>query len=229
MKVIIIGAGSGLGNELLKELEKKKDVYAFTSKDILNDKYFKLDLNNFNQKYFEDCLEKIKNFDEVYYLSNFSKYENFLDIKPENLANYFNFNFLNFSLIIQSILKKNEKVNIKLILSHINFMFNSNFEIYRAQKIFQKTLMDNLQIQNKDLKVDYFYPGAMDTNFVKNNSYSGLSIFKKQNPNEIAKKIILGRKIFKYSDWFLYFFYNIFPNRFVIFFYKFIIKIFPKN
>lgn len=224
MSTIIIGGGSGLGAEIFKELSKINKVYCFSSK-----KKTYINLINLDIQKFKKSINQIKEIKEAYFLCNLSKHQAFLNISKQNLEKYVKFNFLNFSLIIQALIKKNNAIHIKLILSHINFMFNRGFSIYRSQKIFQKTLLDNLQIENKKLLVSYFYPGSMKTNFSKNNNYNGISFFNKQDANEVAKKIIDGKKFSKFSDFILYIIYNLLPNVVIINIYKIIIDFLNKK
>ncbi len=228
MNIVVIGSGSGLGREIVNILKEKHNVISFSSKNAEGENLNFIDLNNFSQEDFESKLLNIKNIDELYYLSNLSEYKKFDSIDQEKFQKFINFNFLNFCLLVQSVLKVNRKIHLKIILSHINFMYNRGFSLYKAQKIFQKNLLDNLQIEFPEIKVSYFYPGAMDTDFVKNNNYTGLSLFKKQSPHLVAKKIINNNSYSKFSDLIIHLIYKIIPSSFLIRAYKKLFKYFER-
>ena len=198
MTILVIGCGSGLGKEIFRLLKKeKKDVQGFSSLNSKNLNY--LNLKSLNLNKLKKQINSIKDLNEVYYLSNLSKHESFLKISENNFNKFINFNILNFAKFLQVLLKKNEKITINIILSHICFMHNYGFSIYRSHKLFQKNLLQSIQIECPKIKVNYIYPGAIKTNFVKNNKYSGKSIFKPKDPKIIAK-LIIKKNLWKMSE-----------------------------
>lgn len=213
MTILVIGCGSGLGKEIFRVLKKeKKDVQGFSSLNSKNLNY--LNLNYLNLNKLKKQINSINNLREVYYLSNLSKHESFLKISENNLNKFINFNILNFAKFFQIILKKNDKIIINIILSHVCFMHNYGFSIYRSHKLFQKNLLQSIQIECPKIKVNYIYPGAIKTNFVKNNNYSGKSIFRPKDPKIIAKLIIKKKKRF-YSiiDYIFYLLEKFLPDK----------------
>ena len=198
MTILVIGCGSGLGKEIFKKLKKeKKSVKGFSS---IKSKLFNyINFNKLNLTKLKKQINSIDHVSEVYYLSNLSKHENFLRVSENNLDKYINFNILNFVKFFQVLIKKNDKIKINIILSHICFMHNYGFTIYRSHKLFQKNLLQSLQIEFPNIKINYIYPGAIKTNFVKNNNYQGKSVFKPKNPKIIANDIIQKKKRF-YSN-----------------------------
>ncbi len=198
MTILVIGCGSGLGKEIFKKLKKeKKSVKGFSS---IKSKLFNyINFNKLNLTKLKKQINSIDHISEVYYLSNLSKHENFLRVSENNLDKYINFNILNFVKFFQVLLKKNDKVIINIILSHICFMHNYGFTIYRSHKLFQKNLLQSLKIEFPNVKINYIYPGAIKTNFSKNNKYQGKSVFKPKNPKDIANSIVKKKKSF-YSN-----------------------------
>ena len=213
MSIIVVGCGSGLGREIFNYLKKdKKKVFGFSSKKSKKFEY--LNLNNFNSYDFRKKINKIDRVEEVYYLSNYSENIFFTKIDDKKLDTFVNFNILNFMKVMKILIKKNNQIKINIILSHICFMYNYGFSIYKAQKLFQKNILQSIKIENPNIKINYIYPGAMKTNFVKNNKYKGKSIFKQKNPKFVARKIIKNKKKF-YSkfDILLYLIEKLLPEK----------------
>lgn len=230
MSTIIIGSGSGLGLELYKQLSRDQKVYGFSSKKINEFNFKRLDLINFDVTKFENDLANIGEFKEVYYLPNLAQHKIFKNLNNDEVNQFINFNFNNYLLILKSLINLNSQFHFKMILSHINFMFNSGFAIYKSQKIFQKEILDNLKIENPKLKVSYYYPGAMNTNFAKNVGYNGIKISKPIDVKKVAYEIVhKDRKIFSLMDWTSYFIYSMLPREIVILIYKSVIFLFKKN
>lgn len=230
MSTIIIGSGSGLGLELYKQLSKNQNVYGFSSTNNNENNFYYIDLSNLDLNQFENDLKKIGEFKEVYYLPNLALHKVFKNLKSDEINQFINFNITNFLLILKSLININSHFHFKIILSHINFMFNTGFAIYKSQKVFQKEILDNLKIENSDLKVSYYYPGAMNTNFAKNVGYNGIKISKPTDVKKVAYEIIHNdKKIFSLTDWVAYSIYSILPKKITILIYKSIISYFKNN
>ena len=230
MTILVIGCGSGLGKEIYKILKKeKKDVQGFSSLNLKNFNY--INLKSLNITKLKKQINSINNLSEVYYLANLSKNKNFLKISQKDFNEFINFNILNFTKFFQVLLKKNDKIIINIILSHICFMHNYGFSIYRSHKLFQKSLLQSIQIEFPKTKINYIYPGAIKTNFVKNNNYKGKTIFQPKDPKIIAKLIIEKKKRF-YSiiDYFFYLLEKFLPEKTYISFNSILLKfIYKKN
>ena len=229
MTILIIGSGSGLGKEIFKILKKeKKNVQGFSSLNSKNLNY--INLKSLNLRRLKKQINSIKNLSEVYYLANLSKHESFLKISQNNLNKFVNFNILNFAKFFQVLLKKNDKIIVNVVLSHICFMHNYGFSIYRSHKLFQKNLLQSIQIEFPKTKINYIYPGAIKTNFVKNNSYSGKSIFQPKDPKIIAKLIVRKKKRF-YSiiDYIFYLLEKFLPEKTFISLNKILLKFIYKK
>ena len=137
MSIIVVGCGSGLGKEIFNYLKKsKKKVFGFSSKR--SKKFGYLNLNNFNSSDFERKINKINDLNEVYYLSNNSENTFFTKMDDKKLKRFVNFNILNFMKVIKILIKKNNQIKINIILSHICFMYNYGFSIYKSQTCFYK-------------------------------------------------------------------------------------------
>ena len=239
--VLITGGVSGLGLEIVKALKKKcinTKIYATCSKKIIS--YDLIDLSFYEAIYenidlrdksgIDTLLEKTKHlqFDLIIFNHNVSVYKN-LEKKPVNeITEEIMANLIAPCLILKNHIKLNQKQKILFILSHICFMYNPGFSIYRASKSFLDSLSKNLTFEYPQSIFIRAYPGAIDTNFQKNNQYTGLSLFKKNQPEVIANKILLAlsnkRDFIAPRDRLIRFIDAILPFWVIHFLYKFLIK-----
>lgn len=197
--IAVIGGGSGLGKYIvIEELENNNKVIVFSSNienKIKNKKvsYFQLNLNNFDEKLISEVFNK-NNITKVYYCSVIALFQKFIDFKRKDIDKYIKFNVLNPSLFINLIINRQNTTELVFVLSHICFIFSPGFSIYRMSKIAIEDLLLSIEIENPSFPIRRVYPGAMDTNFVKNSGYKGISIFKRKDPKWWAKKIVYSKK-----------------------------------
>ena len=239
--VFLTGGMSGLGLEIAKEIKEinpKSKIYTTCSKPAnaypqKNQLIFELvidetDLRSANK--IDILLEAIENlsFDLIILNHNVSTYKKLSEKNPKEIEGEILANILASSLILNRLMKKNGPRDIIFILSHICFMFNPGFSIYRASKSFLDSLSKNLAFEYPGINFIRAYPGAIDTNFQDNNNYNGLSIFKKSSANLIAKKILNSltqkRDYICFRDRIIRFIDAILPFSITKFLYKAIIK-----
>lgn len=197
--VAVIGGGSGLGRYIvIEELNKNNNVLVFTSKiqDEIFDKnvsYCEMDFLKFNIKLVDKHLKK-NEISKIYFCSVIASYKDFKDLKRTDIESQIRFNVTNVLLFIHLLINKYHKVKLVYILSHVCFIFSPGFALYRMNKKAIEDILFSLEIENPRFTVSKVYPGAMDTNFVRNTNYKGFSIFKRRDPNWWAKKIVNSQK-----------------------------------
>ena len=192
--VAIIGGGSGLGNCIANyELSKNKKVIVFTSKKFKSKSkqllIYQTDLNNYDEQLFINVFKKF-NIKKVYYCSVSTSFQKLSEKTNDDVRSEIEFNLTSSILFIKFLLNHNKKINLIFILSHICFLYNPGFSIYRMTKIAVNDLLNSLEFENPEFKVFRVFPGAIDTNFVKNSGYKGKSFLKKRSPDFWAKKIV---------------------------------------
>ena len=228
MNIGIIGCSSGLGFEIYKLLKKNNLVFPFSSAKKKN--FIRINLYKLNLKKFRNDLKKINKIDEVYYVSNYSFHKAIKFYSTNDFEKLINFNILNFCKIIKELVLKNQSITINLVLSHICFMYNRGFVFYKSHKIFQKIFLDSMQIEFPKLKINFFYPGALNTNFVKHNNYKGRRIFQPTSAKKAAYMIVNRKKKFlTLRDAIFYYIYKLLPDNIIINFYKVALKVIYNN
>ncbi len=197
--VAVIGGGSGLGREIvLEELKNKNNVTIFTSNfqnriQNKNISYYNADFSDFDEQLFNKVFSK-KNISKVYFCSVIAKHEKFKNCERVDIEKQIKFNITNVSLFIHFLINKSHNIKLIFILSHVCFIFSPGFAIYRMNKRAIEDLLLSIEIENPHFFVSKVYPGAMDTDFVKNTKYKGLSYFRKKSPKWWAKKIVYSKR-----------------------------------
>jgi short-subunit dehydrogenase len=226
MSIAIIGSSSGLGFEIYNLLKKNNKVFSFSSSN--KKKFIKIDLHKLNLKKFRNDLKRIGQINEIYYVSNYSFHKKIKNYEDKDFQKLSQFNIINFCKIIKILVEKNKSLKINMILSHICFMYNYGFVFYRSHKLFQKVFLQSLQIEYPKLEINFYYPGAINTDFVKNNNYKGKSVFKVISVQKVASMIIKKKKFINFHDQIFYFFYKVLPEKFIFKFYSLVLKFLNK-
>ncbi|MBV8060710.1 MAG: SDR family NAD(P)-dependent oxidoreductase [Alphaproteobacteria bacterium] len=76
------------------------------------------------------------------------------------------------------------------MLSHICFLYNPGFALYKAGKDALDSFAKSLQFEYPRLKVLCVYPGAMRTGFVTNTGYAGAKVFPAAEPALWAARVL---------------------------------------
>tara|TARA_X000001036_G_scaffold431603_1_gene466171 strand:+ start:423 stop:1148 length:726 start_codon:yes stop_codon:yes gene_type:complete len=196
--IVVFGGGSGLGKSIVEtELSLGNSVLAFTSKNRFSDNanlsYVKINFHNLDIKLVAKATYKL-NIEKFYFCSVSTNFEKFANIKPNKIETEVSFNISNILILIQFILKAHSETKLIYILSHICFIYSPGFSLYRMNKKAIEDLILSLELEYPNFKVTRVYPGAMNTNFVKNTNYSGISIFRRKDPGWWANKIVNSNK-----------------------------------
>ncbi len=198
--VLIFGGGSGLGKEIYN-IEKSAPNIVFSSKYSANENYRYCDFKNFDEEKFIKEIDKI-DIKKVYFCSVMTTFKSFELYDTVDINNEINFNVIVPIKIINILLKKEIKPEIIYVLSHICFLFNPGFTLYRMCKKSMEEFLLAIEIECKDLQIKRVYPGSIDTKFCHNSNYNGKHFFIPKTVNYWAKKIVFSsnKSIISYKD-----------------------------
>ncbi|HOP65668.1 MAG TPA: SDR family NAD(P)-dependent oxidoreductase [Bacilli bacterium] len=214
-KIIVTGAGSGIGKELTKILVKKgAHVIAVDineksleklKKEVKNVSTYIVDISNKDSliKFKKECLAKEKEIDGL--INNAGIIQPFIslnDLKEDTINRVMNINFYGplhlIKLFLPELLTRKE-AHIVNISSMGGFFPFPNQTIYGVSKAALKMLSEGLygELINTNVKVTVVFPGAINTNIVNNskvkleniNSYTN---YKLTSASKAAKDIIKG-------------------------------------
>ena len=223
-KVILTGAGSGVGKELTKKLLNLGASVLGIDINKENLETFQNDLNNPNFKtYIMDVSKKeeIEKF-KTWYLENIKKLDILINnagiiqpfIKVEDLSDeiinkVMNVNFfgpLNLVRAFMDLLRKKEEtyiVNVSSMGGYFPFPYQT---IYGASKAALKIFTEGLyaELSNSNVKTMIVLPGGMETDITSNsgvkvNTSSNSSSYKMTTADDAAKQIIEAIKNNKFK------------------------------
>ena len=208
-QVLIFGASSGLGKELSKVfLKEGYQVIGLAStkkksKKILaeiNSKFFTCNYGDLKKKSdlqkIKKIIKKNKKLDLIIFSSSVLTVSKFSNNPDNNFENDLNINALSFIYIFKYFmkLKKNNNINLIVILSNLAIMGIKHLSSYSISKAILQSFTESIRGELTNSNVMAVYPGAMETNFDKNAKIQDKSLNyklkrKKQSPKIVAKKI----------------------------------------
>ena len=199
---MVFGGGSGLGHAIVEEeAQKGHEVFILSSKHTQissthrkNTHFVNFDLTDSDENidvFLTSLLNK--KIHKLYFCSIIVKYGSLISKNKSVISNEIKWNITLPVIIIRKFLQKNPDIHFIYILSHICFLYNNGFTLYRMIKKSLESFLMSLEIEFPKLKITRVYPGSINTNFSKNVEYSGLTFFKGVDPDVLAREIVRSR------------------------------------
>lgn len=207
---IVIGISQGIGNILFRKLSKDNLCLGITSKKekfLYNDKVFKIDLENQNNKEnYQNIITYINKFKNIKLtiLFNSTIYDSYNSNK-NNKSKILNINYYNQIAFIDEILKYIEYVQVK-------FIYFSSFEIFNKNSIIpyykesKEMYLQNFLNREKNTKKIYkvFILGGIRTeSYLKNRNLTFIKKLITAKPNTAS--IYISKKISTDKDEIIYY------------------------
>ena len=199
MKLFVVGGGSGLGLELVKVgLRQGYEVGYSTSsvQDIFpGEKGILLRVLGSDflsmQKHGE-LSEKIVSFapDRLIICPVRTKYHRLENTSRAEIFEDISFNVSSVIALAAAYAKARPTGELTFLLSHICFLYNPGFTLYKVGKDAIDSFSKALQFEYPRLNILRVYPGAMKTNFIANTNYTGLALFSPKDPAVWAARIL---------------------------------------
>lgn len=200
---IVVGAGSGLGHEFVKNVSKKNKTIATYNKTKRegnkNTIYLKINLENKRQieKFFKEKKSFINKFKIVTFI-NFATYKKdslILNIKDKDITKTFSINLFSNIFFIQNLIKNFylKKLNIIFISSSLGKSVDAGTLLYSSSKISLESLMKSIVIEYSDFDIRC---NTLVLGFFKSPLWNRLNDVKKNN----ITKLLPSKKIGKVSN-----------------------------
>jgi len=200
---IVVGAGSGLGHEFVKNVSKKNKTIGTYNKTKRegnkNTIYLRVNLENKRQieKFFKEKKSYINKFKIVTFI-NFATYKKdslILNIKDKDITKTFSINLFSNIFFIQNLIKNFylKKLNIIFISSSLGKSVDAGTLLYSSSKISLESLMKSIVIEYSDFDIRC---NTLVLGFFKSPLWNRLNDVKKNN----ITKLLPSKKIGKVSN-----------------------------
>ena len=203
--IIVTGAGSGIGLEIVKILEQQgnnvlailRDARKIKSFKGLKIKSFIADLSNEGEvvKIFKEILEKVKRIDVLINCAGKGYYDFIEKLTARNYVSLYQDNCLSTVLPTKEAFKIMKKQKHGHILSVISVAGKNGLikeSAYNAAKFAQRGFMESLKAEAKGtgIKITSVYPGGINTPFWKNPGNIDLNLSSLMSSKEVAEAIV---------------------------------------
>tara|TARA_B110000008_G_scaffold274094_1_gene309357 strand:- start:2304 stop:3017 length:714 start_codon:yes stop_codon:yes gene_type:complete len=200
---IVVGAGSGLGYEFVKNVSKKNKTIGTYNKTQRegnkNTIFLKVNLENKRQieKFFKEKKSFINKFKIITFI-NFATYKKdslILNIKDKDITKTFSINLFSNIFFIQNLIKNFylKKLNIIFISSSLGKSVDAGTLLYSSSKISLESLMKSIVIEYSDFDIRC---NTLVLGFFKSPLWNRLNDVKKNN----ITKLLPSKKIGKVSN-----------------------------
>ena len=200
---IVVGAGSGLGYEFVKNVSKKNKTIGTYNKTQRegnkNTIFLKVNLENKRQieKFFKEKKSFINKFKIITFI-NFATYKKdslILNIKDKDITETFSINLFSNIFFIQNLIKNFylKKLNIIFISSSLGKSVDAGTLLYSSSKISLESLMKSIVIEYSDFDIRC---NTLVLGFFKSPLWNRLNDVKKNN----ITKLLPSKKIGKVSN-----------------------------
>ena len=200
---IIIGAGSGLGNEFARHISiKSKAIGIYNKTKRTGNKnivYLKVNIENKKQieKFFQEKKSFINKFKTITFVNfaTFKKDDLILNIKNIDIKKTFSINLFSNIFFIQNLIKNfySKKLNIIFISSSLGKNVDAGTLLYSSSKISLESLMKSIVIEYSQFNVRC---NTLVLGFFKSPLWNKLNDNKKNN----ILKLLPSKKIGKVND-----------------------------
>jgi len=200
---IIIGAGSGLGNEFARHVSiKSKAIGIYNKTKRTGNKnivYLKVNIENKKQieKFFQEKKSFINKFKTITFVNfaTFKKDDLILNIKNKDIKKTFSINLFSNIFFIQNLIKNfySKKLNIIFISSSLGKNVDAGTLLYSSSKISLESLMKSIVIEYSQFNVRC---NTLVLGFFKSPLWDKLNNNKKNN----ILKLLPSKKIGKVNN-----------------------------
>lgn len=203
--IVLTGANSGIGLEVLKLLEKNNKVLCVDKnvnvlESMANDNVIVLQKDVSSKESVDEiftyALEKLGSIDIFYANAGYPYYEEFNYVDWDRVARMFETNVYSPIYSYQKYLEylDGKKGIFAITISAIGTMAMPGFTIYSASKFAMQGFQEGLRLEMpKNVQLTCLYPVATDTGFFKAaNEIEFKKPFPVQTPDVVAKKMVKG-------------------------------------
>jgi uncharacterized protein len=200
-KIIITGASSGIGADILKILRVENKVFAVARnveniEQSENVKAYSCDISSKENidLLFSNALDFLGDIDVFFANAGFAYYEKIKSADWEHNAAIFNTNVFSsiYSLMRMKELKKEMPFKFVITASAMSFMSIPGYSLYSSTKFALKGFADSFRFElNKDQKLCMSYPVATYTDFF-NVAHSEKMPWPRQKSITVARSIVRG-------------------------------------
>lgn len=210
MKIFVVGGGSGLGRALVEaalatgyqvgySTSAPEDPFAGRASLVVTG----CDLSSMSNG--ATLIEKITGFapDRLVLCAIKTRYKRMDKQSAEDIVAEVQFNIAHQIALANAYAKVCPTGSVTFILSHICFLYNPGFALYKTGKEALDSFARAMQFDYPALKVLRVYPGAMRTGFVAHTQYSGASVFPAIDPALWANRILARQSgvLMDAKDW----------------------------
>ena len=192
MKIFVVGGGSGLGSEIVKAAQQAGHVVCYSTSAAHEAKNViaGCDLRDAGQV--ERLIGEITTFapDRLILCPIQTQFKALGSFTSADIAADVAFNISTIIAIAAAYAKSMPAGSVTFLLSHICFLYNPGFTLYKVGKDAIDSFAKAIQFEYPQLRVLRVYPGAMRTNFAASTQYAGLSIFPSKDPALWAARIL---------------------------------------
>ena len=199
--IVITGASSGIGKELLKKLPKNNTIIA-ASRNIEkipgDTNIIKIKCDISKKEDIDNLIEQIyKRFNKIdIFFSNagFAYYEKFKNKSYEDIEYIFKTNVFSNFYILEEIIKRNKENQFNFVITASAMSFNAlpGYALYSATKYSLKGFFDAFKYELiKGQNINMVYPIATLTEFFNTAGTKNIP-WPRQSAEKVAEKIIRG-------------------------------------
>ncbi len=197
-KIVITGAGSGIGLALCKILANDNEIFAVdinTIDKIDNVEKYQCDLSEKENidKMFEKITTSMGDIDLFFSCAGFAYFENFKDANWNHIEKIFKTNVFSHIYSLNKIreIKKDKSFNFVLIASAMSFLPMPKYSLYSGTKFALKGVIDSMRYElPKNQIINLVYPIAtIETSFFQTANSKNIP-WPRQKSSDVAQVIV---------------------------------------